>query len=165
MVSTAIYVVKVYECHPLGSTLLNIFIMIHESTGYWRLIWVGQVSMQRTKGHPYIYKCSKGKKIVTLWNFPVHLLHLHSTHTKTKTKPKKKKKKMYWHIIIVGSMCNIMSQLVDIYSVLFRIIDFIEVCYLLLCNHEYFHCLNQRETRDYTRRIEKLRISNMAINN
>ena len=37
----------------------------------------------------------------------------------------------------------------------FQIMDFSWFCYVLLCNHEYFHCLNHRQTKDYKTRRNK----------
>ena len=37
----------------------------------------------------------------------------------------------------------------------FQITVFSRFCYVLLCNHEYFHCLNHRQTEDYITRRNK----------
>ena len=37
----------------------------------------------------------------------------------------------------------------------FQVTVFSRFCYVLLCNHEYIHCLNHRQAKDYiTRRNE-----------
>ena len=41
------------------------------------------------------------------------------------------------------------------YTVLFHNINFSGVSFVLLCNHEYIHCLNHRETKDYIRNCNK----------
>ena len=34
----------------------------------------------------------------------------------------------------------------------FQVTVFSRFCYVLLCNHEYIHCLNHRQAKDYIRR-------------
>ena len=31
----------------------------------------------------------------------------------------------------------------------FQVTVFSRFCYVLLCNHDYFHCLNHRQAKDY----------------
>ena len=47
------------------------------------------------------------------------------------------------------------SYLLQRDTVQFQIIVFSRFCYVLLCNHEYFHCLNHRQTKDYITRRNK----------
>ena len=53
---------------------------------------------------------------------------------------------------------NPISKSVSIveYIALFKNISFSGAGYILLCNHEYFHCLNQKQTKDYIRSCNKL---------
>ena len=47
-------------------------------------------------------------------------------------------------------------ELYCLYIVQFQIIVFSWLCYGLLCNHEYFNCLNHRQSKNYiTRRKNK----------
>ena len=37
----------------------------------------------------------------------------------------------------------------------FKIVSFALVCYLLLCNYGYLHCINHAETNDYVKSCNK----------
>ena len=46
-------------------------------------------------------------------------------------------------------------SLIELYIGQFQVTVFSRFCYVLLRNHEYIHCLNQRQAKDYiTRRNE-----------
>ena len=39
----------------------------------------------------------------------------------------------------------------------FQVTVFSRFCYILLCNHEYIHCLNHRQAKDYKQDVMKPR--------
>ena len=54
---------------------------------------------------------------------------------------------MYGHAVVYWYVWAYIGQ--------FQVTVFSQFCYVLLCNHDYIHCLNHRQAKDYiTRRNE-----------
>ena len=66
-----------------------------------------------------------------------------------------------WHNMLgctaINTKCHVSYVLQKWYRYIgqFQVTVFSRFCYVLLCNHEYIHCLNHRQAKDYiTRRNE-----------
>ena len=48
-----------------------------------------------------------------------------------------------------STMRSLNSRFVVRFNGQFQVTVFVRFCYVLLCNHEYIHCLNHRQAKDY----------------